>query len=202
MIIRHAEIFKISPDCQDFSFQQDCPRILFFGRSNVGKSSLINHLLQNKKIARTSSKPGKTTNFHWYLINQSFFFVDAPGYGYAKVPMNLRRHWESQFQLLLRQKNLLLIIHLVDIRHPLSVLDKKYHKIILQGATPYTIVATKSDTLSKNQKIKSVAALQKELKREVFPCSVKNSEDQKELWSAITRIKEENLKQEKNQPEK
>ena len=164
------------------------PAILFFGKSNVGKSSLINSLLQNKNIARTSSKPGKTTNFHWYLINQSFFFVDVPGYGYANVPLTMREHWEKQFSLLLRQKYLVLIIHLIDLRNPLSELDKKYHKIIIQGSIPYTIITTKTDKLSKNKKIKAVQYFNQELQKEIFTHSIKNQTDRKEIWQAIEQI--------------
>lgn len=192
MVIRSVELFQITPNIEDFSSKQNFPKILFFGRSNVGKSSLINSLLQNKKIARISSKPGKTTNFHWYLINQSFFFVDAPGYGYAKVPLALRKHWETQFHLLLQQKNLLLIMHLVDIRHLLSDLDKKYHQVIAQGETPYTIIATKADILSNNKRKQMLIKLKQESQIEFFPHSIKNTAHKKEIWDAITKLLREN----------
>lgn len=187
MIIRSVELTQILPAITQHK-DKILPAILFFGKSNVGKSSLINSLLQNKKVARTSSKPGKTTNFHWYLINQSFFFVDAPGYGYAKVPLTMIKHWQSQFSLLLQQKYLVLIIHLVDLRNPLSELDKKYHKTIIQGSTPYTIIATKSDALSKNKKIKATQYLNQEFQKEVFTHSVKNQVDTKEIWQAIEQL--------------
>lgn len=186
MVIRSVELTQIAPNIIE-SNSKGMPAILFFGRSNVGKSSLINSLLQNKKIARISSKPGKTTNFHWYFINQSFFFVDAPGYGYARVPLAMRRSWEKQFQILLQQKCLVLIIHLIDIRNPLSELDKKYHKIIATGNTSYTVIATKSDTLSSNKKIKMLQNHKQELQKEIFSHSIKNQVDRKEIWKAIAK---------------
>ena len=188
MIIRSVELLKILPSVENFTQQHTFPKILFFGKSNVGKSSLINSLLQNKKIARTSSKPGRTTLFYYFLINKSFLFVDAPGYGYAKVPTSLKKHWENQFHILLRQTNLKLIIHLIDLRHPPSKLDQQYHKIIQTGEVAYTIIATKSDTLSNNKRKQAVAQLGQSLQKEVFDYSIKEPKAQEHVWAGITHL--------------
>ena len=185
MRIRSVELVKISPEALVIPKPAHLPKILLFGRSNVGKSSFINYLLQNKKIAKTSSTPGKTQNFIWYKINQSFFFIDAPGYGFAKVPLKIKKEWEKQFSILLEKGELSLIIHLIDIRHPPSELDKKYHKIIEKGNIPYCIIATKADTLSHQKKIRQLASLKKELQKEIFANSIKNKDDTKKIWQEL-----------------
>lgn len=186
MKIYSIELIKSVPAIKDFS--SNLPKIIVFGKSNVGKSSFINSILQNKKIARVSSTPGKTALFHFFLINKSFFLVDIPGYGYAKAPLLLKKHWEKQFQILLKLKDIKLIIHLLDIRHLPSKLDQYYHCIIQKGTIPYTIIATKFDCLSKQKRKIALHNLEKNLQKKVLPFSIKEKETRKDIWQGIQQI--------------
>ena len=193
MKIYSAEFVKSFADLAEVEHSKiaHLPKIAFFGRSNVGKSSLIANILQRKKLIKVSSKPGKTIFFNFFLINQSFIIVDLPGYGYAKVAPSLRQKWQQQFLHLLKKlPNLKLVIHLLDLRHPPSALDLQYCKILETGKVPYTIVATKSDCLSKTKQQSAVNKLEQALKKSVFAYSIKEPINKKptkkeELWKVI-----------------
>jgi GTP-binding protein len=128
------------------------PEIAFMGRSNVGKSSLINSLLGVKGLARTSSTPGRTQLINFFLINDAFYFVDLPGYGYARVPRNVKKHWGPMVEKYLATRpGLVLSIVITDSRHEPTELDLQMIEWLETRRKPFIIVATKADKLSSNQ---------------------------------------------------
>ena len=128
------------------------PEIAFLGRSNVGKSSLINSLLGVRGLARTSSTPGRTQALNFFLINQRFHFVDLPGYGFARVPRKIRESWgEIVTNYLAKRDSLMLSIQIVDSRHEPTKLDLQLRAWLQHQAKPFLTVATKSDKLSQNE---------------------------------------------------
>jgi GTP-binding protein len=133
------------------------PDVVFLGRSNVGKSSLINSLLGTKGLARTSSQPGRTQSVNFYSINESCHFVDLPGYGYAKVPENVRQNWRPMVEgyLKRRQDRIALAMLVVDSRHEASQLDLTMRDWLENERIDYLIVATKADKLSGNGREKA-----------------------------------------------
>jgi GTP-binding protein len=138
------------------------PEVAFMGRSNVGKSSLMNSLLRVKGLARTSSTPGRTQALNYFLINERFYFVDLPGYGYAKVPRDVRDSWgEMVARYLANRDSLVLSIHIVDSRHEPTKLDLQLREWLLVNRKPFLTVATKSDKLSQNELRKNLARTRK-----------------------------------------
>ena len=150
--------------------------IAFAGKSNVGKSSLINGLLNRKALARTSSQPGKTQTINFYRINDAFYFVDLPGYGYAKVSVSEREKWGKMIERYLHtSENLVLVFLLIDIRHEPSANDKMmYDWIVHNGFTP-VIIATKSDKIKRSQLQKNLKSIRMKLEMPkediIFPYS-------------------------------
>ncbi|MDO5520533.1 MAG: ribosome biogenesis GTP-binding protein YihA/YsxC [bacterium] len=132
--------------------ENDKMEIAFAGKSNVGKSSLINSLMQRKSLARTSSQPGKTQTINFYNINEQLYFTDLPGYGYAKVGVKMKEQWAKLIErYLLTSKQLRVVFLLVDIRHEPSQNDKNmYEWIVYHGYNPL-IIATKSDKIKRSQ---------------------------------------------------
>ncbi len=134
------------------------PEIAFLGRSNVGKSSLINSLLGVKGLARTSSTPGRTQSLNFFTINRRLYFVDLPGYGYARVPRAIRETWGAFVtDYLAKREQLVLSIHIVDSRHEPTTLDLQLREWLLVNEKPFLTVATKSDKLSQNALNKNLA---------------------------------------------
>ncbi len=128
------------------------PQIAFAGRSNVGKSSLLNALVNRLRLAYVSATPGKTQTLNFYLINQQFYFVDLPGYGYAKSSRTLRQAWQGLIETYLGvSESLRLVVVLVDIRHALSELDLQLLAWLRTQGMAYVVVATKADKLSNQQ---------------------------------------------------
>jgi GTP-binding protein len=163
------------------------PEIAFLGRSNVGKSSLINSLLRVHGLARTSSTPGRTQSLNFFLIEQKFRFVDLPGYGYAKVPQNIRSTWgEMVTSYLAKRESLVLSIHIVDSRHEPTKLDLQLHDWFELQVKPRLIVATKSDKLSKNELQKSIEQTRKAFNQDsVVAYSAKTGRGRDEIWRRI-----------------
>jgi len=128
------------------------PDVVFLGRSNVGKSTLINRLLGVRGLARTSSQPGKTQCVNFYRINETCFFVDLPGYGYAKVPLKVRATWKPMIEgfLARRRERIVLGFLIVDARHEPTKLDLAMHEWLDAEEIPYVVAASKSDKLSGN----------------------------------------------------
>lgn len=161
------------------------PEIAFVGRSNVGKSSLINTLISRKNLARTSGRPGKTQTLNFYLINERFHFVDLPGYGFAKVSRDIKEKW-SKFieEYLTSRPNLMGVIQLVDLRHPPSEEDVMMFDWLRHLGIPFLLVATKADKISRGQHLKHKKIIREKL--------LINNEDI-ELFSAETKLGKEEV---------
>lgn len=124
------------------------PEYAFAGRSNVGKSSLINMLLQKKDLAKTSGKPGKTRLFNHFFVDHQWYLVDLPGYGFAKVSKTERKRWANlQNAYLLNRKNLVCVFLLIDCRHPAQQIDLEFMEFMGSGGVPFAIIFTKADKL-------------------------------------------------------
>jgi GTP-binding protein len=135
------------------------PEIAFVGRSNVGKSSLINSLLGTPGLAKTSSTPGRTQLINFFQVNDGFYFVDLPGYGYARVPLEIKRTWGPMVQGYLETRsNLVLVVVITDARHEPAKLDLQMTEWLQSRRKPFVVIATKSDKLSAN-KLKANMAL-------------------------------------------
>jgi GTP-binding protein len=163
------------------------PEIAFLGRSNVGKSSLINSLLMVRGLARTSSTPGRTQSLNFFTINNQFRFVDVPGFGYARVPQNIRSTWgEMVTTYLANRSQLVLSIHIVDSRHEPTKQDLQLHEWLEHSNKPRLLVATKSDKLSNNELRKKLEHIARVLADDsVVAYSTKNGRGRDELWRAI-----------------
>ena len=163
------------------------PEIAFLGRSNVGKSSLINSLLGVQGLARTSSTPGRTQSLNFFLINNRFRFVDLPGYGFARVPAAIRKQWQKlATDYLAKRHQLVLSIHLVDSRHKPAELDLQLHEWLEYYQKPHIIVATKSDKLSQNELRRNIDSGRNMLKSDrVLPYSAITGRGREELWRVI-----------------
>ena len=172
------------------------PEFCFAGRSNVGKSSLINKLTNKRKLARTSNTPGKTQQMNYYKIDESLFIVDLPGLGFAKVPKKERERWGKDIQhYLLKRDTLRLILHLVDSRHPPTQLDEDFFFWMASNGMPFSVILTKADKLSNNKLAQSkqrVINVLREMNIEVpvIPCSAETGRGIDELKSLIRDFKE------------
>lgn len=171
----------------------DIPEIALVGRSNVGKSSLINCVLNRKKLARTSSTPGKTATINFYRVEDKFRFVDLPGYGYAKVSKAEKEKWARMIETYLSEReNLRAIIQLVDARHKPTAEDKTMNDWIRRcGYYPYT-VATKLDKLKKSETEKNLTVIYEELSLDedavLIPFSAENKTGREEVLELIDMI--------------
>lgn len=171
----------------------DKNEIAFAGKSNVGKSSLINALMNRRSYARTSSQPGKTQTINFYNINDLLYFVDLPGYGYAKVSVSVKEKWGRMIERYLKKsKQLKIIFLLIDIRHEPSANDKDmYEWIVYQGYKP-VIIATKYDKISRGQKDKHIKMIRNGLGAEnetrIIPFSAVSKEGRDEIWELIDSL--------------
>lgn len=162
----------------------------FSGKSNVGKSSMINVLMNRKSLARTSSQPGKTQTINFYNINDSLYFVDLPGYGYAKVSLEVKAKWGKMIENYLQKSCVLKrVFLLVDIRHEPSENDKTmYNWIVYQGIRP-VVIATKLDKLKRSQVAKQVKIVREGLGMEkediLIPFSAETKQGRDEIWNVI-----------------
>ncbi len=166
------------------------PEIALAGRSNVGKSSLINRMIQRKNLARTSSKPGKTQQLNYYKINQDLFFVDLPGYGYAQVSKSKREIWGKFIEeYLLHREFLKLVLLVIDLRHPPSKDDQAMYAWLKHNGVPLCVVTTKADKISKGQWQKHVKIVKETLQMDkndpfvLFSSELGIGKD--ELWGVI-----------------
>jgi GTP-binding protein len=163
------------------------PEIAFLGRSNVGKSSLINSLLGIGGLARTSSTPGRTQALNFFLINDQFRFVDLPGFGYARVPEKVRSSWGDMVtSYLAKRAQLVLSIQIVDSRHEPTKQDLQLHEWLEHYARPRLIVATKSDKLSNNELRKNIEQARRMLNEDIpIIYSAKTGLGRDQVWQAI-----------------
>jgi GTP-binding protein len=165
------------------------PEVAFLGRSNVGKSSLINSLLNVRGLARTSNTPGRTQALNFFLINRRFHFVDLPGYGYARVPRDVRESWGQLVTgYLAKREPLVLSIQIVDSRHEPTSLDLQLREWLLAEGKPFLTVATKSDKLSQNELSRNLVRA-----RQVLRAAGDGSGDEVVAYSAVTRRGRENV---------
>lgn len=147
--------------------QDGLPEIALAGRSNVGKSSLINRLLNRKNLARTSQRPGKTQTLNYFIINEAFYFVDVPGYGYAKVSQSERRAWIRMLETYLTEnKHLKVVVQLVDLRHPPSAEDKQMYEFLKHYGIPVILVTTKADKVPKGKHQKHLKIIREALDKD------------------------------------
>lgn len=174
------------------------PEFAFSGKSNVGKSSLINALMNRKAYARTSSQPGKTQTINFYNINDALYYVDLPGYGYAKVALEAKEKWGKMIERYLRQSPMLkMVFLLVDIRHEPSANDKSmYDWIVYNGYHP-VIIATKLDKINRSQIQKQVKLLRQGLGMDkdgiLIPFSAETKQGREEIWDLIERVMAETV---------
>ncbi|UEG50326.1 ribosome biogenesis GTP-binding protein YihA/YsxC [Ferruginibacter lapsinanis] len=145
MVIKSAKYLISSPDFEKCP-KPDRPEYAFIGRSNVGKSSLINMLCNNEKLAKTSSAPGKTQMINHFIINNEWYLVDLPGYGFAKVSISSRRRWEQMIENYLRKReNLSMVFVLIDARHTPQKIDLEFLNQLDKWQIPFSLVFTKAD---------------------------------------------------------
>ena len=163
------------------------PEIAFSGRSNVGKSSLINTLINRKGIAKTSSTPGRTQSINFIDLNNSLYFVDLPGYGYARVPDSVKKDWQHLIEgYLEKRENLKLVILIIDSRRDPREEEEQFADWLKLNGISYAVVITKIDKLKKGKRLKSYSAWQKFLGVEnVLPFSAVTGEGKGGIWSVI-----------------
>ena len=173
--------------------QNELPETAFAGKSNVGKSSLINALMNRKSLARTSSQPGKTQTINFYNINDALYFVDLPGYGYAKVSQQEKEKWGRMIERYLHQSNVLKAVFLlIDIRHDPSANDKTMYEWILANGFHPIIIATKADKINRSQLQKQIKAVRQGLgagkDTVVLPFSAQTKQGREEIYEVIDRL--------------
>ncbi len=169
------------------------PEIAFAGKSNVGKSSLINALMNRKAYARTSSQPGKTQTINFYNINRELYYVDLPGYGYAKVSQKEREKWGKMIEKYLRtSRQLQAVFLLIDIRHEPSDNDRLMYDWILDSGFHPIIIATKLDKINRSQVAKQVKLIRETLQAEkdtvIIPFSAESKQGREEIWELIEKL--------------
>ena len=162
--------------------------VVLAGRSNVGKSSLVNKLINRKNLARTSSQPGKTRTINFYRIDDGWFFVDLPGYGYAKVSKSERDAFQKMVDEYLKSERRRVIWQIVDLRHPPTALDRQMNEFLRSKKLPFMVVATKADKLSNNELVKNKAVMKRELdlkEEELVVFSAQDGRGKEELLKRI-----------------
>ncbi|MGC4128649.1 MAG: ribosome biogenesis GTP-binding protein YihA/YsxC [Bergeyella sp.] len=191
MIIKSAEFVKSSQKWQECP-PPDLPEYAFIGRSNVGKSSLINALMNRKDLAKTSGTPGKTQLINHFLVNENWYLTDLPGYGYAKVSKSIRKDFEKLItNYILNRKNLVNLFVLVDSRHNPQKIDLEFIEWCGESGIPFSIVFTKADKLKPSEKIKNVENYKAELLKtwedlpEIYLTSAEKKEGGEEILNFI-----------------
>ena len=194
MVIKRAELETVCGITSKLP-ENSLPEIAFAGKSNVGKSSLINALMNRKSLARTSSQPGKTQTINFYKINDELYFVDLPGYGYAKVSAETKAKWGKMIERYLhKSKQLRLVFLLIDIRHEPHQNDHTmYHWIVENGFQPI-IIATKLDKINRSQVDKQVKLIRQALEvvpdTPIIPFSSVTKQGRDEIWEFIQTYKD------------
>lgn len=165
------------------------PRIAFVGRSNVGKSSLINCIVKRKGLAKTSSTPGRTQIINFFNVDDTWLFVDLPGYGYAKVPQRIRDTWAEMIEEFLLEDELKLVVLIVDARHEPTKLDCQMAEWMVHNQIPFQVVATKVDKVKKSKIAGNLSDLTGALKVEsVLPFSAETGQGRKLLIQKFKEI--------------
>ena len=187
MVVKTAEFVTSVAD--DNYYKSELNEVAFVGRSNVGKSSLINFIANRKKLARTSSHPGKTRLINYYLINKNFFLVDLPGYGYAEVSKSQKTNWADFLEhYLLNSPNLKCVYLLLDIRRTPTMQDEQMLKFLYYNRIPCKVIVTKTDTLSKAQVSNQLTIITSKLgltRNDIIITSSQDREGLKDILSSI-----------------
>jgi GTP-binding protein len=167
--------------------REGIPEVVFAGRSNVGKSSLINRLAGKEKLARTSSTPGKTQSINFYRLNRSFFFVDLPGYGYAKAEKAAMQQWTRLIERYFRTRDtIVLVVQLIDSRMPPTDSDRQLSAWLAKMDVPCMLVATKVDKLSSNQQRAQARIISNSFGgQSVVMSSAKTGAGCKDIWKQV-----------------
>ena len=192
MIIRKAELETVCGITSTLP-ENLLPEFAFAGKSHVGKSSLINGLLNRRALARTSSQPGKTQTINFYNVNDDLYFVDLPGYGYAKVSVEVKAKWGKMIERYLKKSQMLKCIFLlIDIRHDPSANDKLMYDWIVSNGYKPVIIATKLDKLKRSQIQKHVKMVREGLGLEkedvLIPFSAETKQGRDEIWALIESL--------------
>lgn len=194
MIIKKSELEAVAVKKMQYP-PDDVKEIAFAGRSNVGKSSLLNLIVNRKNLARVSGSPGKTRTINFYRINDEFRIVDLPGYGYAKISKSVSENWGDMIETYLSSRqNLIKVVQLVDIRHAPSNQDIQMYEWLKHYGLDGIVVATKSDKISRNEMMKNIGVIKKALglgpDDKVFPVSSLKRAGYDELMNEIDRLLE------------
>ncbi len=178
----HASVYQLDALPRDGK-----PEIVFLGRSNVGKSSAINSLLRVRNLARTSSTPGRTRGIHFYAINERFYFVDLPGYGYAEVPESVRRTWKTLIEGYLADRpQICLSLLIVDARHEPMPGDLQMRDWLTFYERPYLVLLTKADKLSRSEVLRSAERAARFFPEvRIIPYSARTGLGREDVWREI-----------------
>lgn len=193
MVIKSAEFVKSSGKWQECP-EPNLPEYAFIGRSNVGKSSLINAMMNHKDLAKTSGTPGKTQLINHFLVNEEWYLTDLPGYGYARVSKVIRKDFEKLItNYILNRKNLVNLFVLVDSRHSPQKIDVEFMQWCGESGIPFSIVFTKADKLKPNAALKNIETYQTELLKywEELPQMYLTSAEKKEGGDDILKFIDE-----------
>ena len=195
MVIKQVNLETVCGVTSKFPDNQ-LPEIAFAGKSNVGKSSLINAIMNRKSLARTSSQPGKTQTVNFYNVNNTFYLVDLPGYGYAKANEAVKAQWGKMIERYLHTSNQLKAVFLlIDIRHDPSANDREMYQWMLHYGYHPIIIATKLDKINRSQIQKQVKAIRVGLEAEkdtiIIPFSATSKQGREEIYDLLDRLLEE-----------
>ncbi len=183
--VKKVELVKTVFDKKELLFDKR-KKVVFAGRSNVGKSTLINTMLNRKKLAKTSSTPGKTRSINYYLINDKFYFVDLPGYGYAKVSKKEKEKWNNLLkEFFYFEKYVILLSLTLDSKVGITEYDTRMLSTAAYFKIPTLIIANKIDKIKKSMIEKRVNEIERELEIPVLPFSSKDGRGKRELWHTI-----------------
>lgn len=191
MIVKSVNFVMSAPSLRGCP-AAEWPEVAFAGRSNVGKSSLINSLLNRKGLVRTSSTPGRTQLLNYFAINEAFYFVDLPGYGFARAPKSVRKQWQPMVHGYLKGRSTLkAVVWLLDVRRDPSREDLEFLDWLEEGEIPTVPVITKVDKVSRNELPRRIAKIAETtgLDEDVFtPFSVKDHQGHADVWELISTV--------------
>lgn len=186
--VTSAEFLKAAVDRKGWP-KDGLPQVAFAGRSNVGKSSLINNLVNRKGLVKTSGTPGKTREINFFTVNGGFYFVDLPGFGYARVPGKTQSDWGPMIEeYLLGSRELKLVVFLLDIRHEPGNYDMVMNRYLKENNIPAAYVATKADKISRGNRMKHISVMARALgiaPADIIEYSSQTGEGKARLWERI-----------------
>lgn len=203
--LQRTEFVRSAAGGRDFP-RDGLPQVVFSGRSNVGKSSVINKLLLRRNFARVGGMPGKTVHINYFLVDEKVYLVDLPGYGYAKVGRGEKRRWADLIEGYLTQdREIALVFSLMDFRHPPTRDDLMMVEFLVEQELPFVVVMTKADKLNATQRRERTQALQQELPHAdqltIIPFSSVTGEGVEEIRAIIDELEEEVLSENASDPD-